>query len=156
MAKNQKIVLISIIFIVVVIGIVLYLKEQVNSPLFRSSYENYAWGARSYGYVIYSNGTIKEYDDYDKEKELKKGKISREELEKLKNLANSVKNEYKKDSSGMRIFDAGVSTKEVYSERLGRWIVLSKWGDIIGSNSSEESQEILKLTEELYDKYLSE
>lgn len=149
MMKKQRMLLIGIILIVIVIAIALYLKAQFYSPLYRSSHVNFAWGSVSFGYTIYSNGIIEEYDDYNKDKKLKKGKISSEELEKLKNLADLVNDEYKRNNS-FQMFDAGVTTKEIYSPRLKKWVVLSKWGDKMGNNSSKESQEILELTEDLY------
>ena len=40
------------IIIISIVSIVLYLNSKSNNILFKSQYENYAWGARSYGYII--------------------------------------------------------------------------------------------------------
>ncbi len=162
MSKKTKIILgIICIIIIVTVSIFLYLniKDDINiknaSILFESSYKNYAWGKQKYGYYIYSNGYIKQYDDYNKDKKLKSAKISREELSQLKELANMVEDKYEK-SSIPGTYDGGTFSKQIYNENLSKWIVLSKTGDSMGKNSTEESKRILELTNQLYDKYIKE
>lgn len=150
--KLIKTVIICIIVLMVILAI-LYFYNKKNSVLFKSSFTNFAWEPISDGYIIYSNGIIKEYDDYNKNKELKSAKISNEELERLKELANKVEDNYKEDDS-IKMRDFGVHTSKIYSKRLKKWIKLSSFGDMNGNNKTEESQEILNLTQEIYDKYL--
>ena len=144
------------IIIISIISVVLYLNSKDNNILFKSSYENHAWGDISYGYYIYFNGDIKEYDDYDNDRKLKSAKISNEELKQLKKLASIVKDKYKKENSRIQMFDAGIETKQIYNRRLFKWVILSKSGDTNGENSTETSQKILELTDTLYNKYLNE
>lgn len=155
LSKKSKLILgivICIITIAIILTILFFYKKS-NSILFKSTYMNAAWTPTSYGYLIYSNGIIKEYDDYNEDKDLKSAKITNEELNKLKELANIVEDKYEKDDR-FQMFDAGVSTKEIYSETLERWVVLSKSGDTMGRNNTETSEEILNLIAELYNKYL--
>ena len=149
MKKNQKLLLIAMIIIVIVIVLIeLYFKLLYNGPLYSCSYVNFNMGGQ-FGYIIYYNGIIIKYDDYNEDK---KGKISKDELKKLKNLASSVKDEYKKIEKGSGIVDASDCTKEVYSTRLKKWVVLLKSGDRF--NPSKESKEIQDFAEELYNKYV--
>lgn len=143
------------IFAIAIILIILYFNHKNSSVLFRFSHENYAWSPTSYGYSIYSNGIIEEYDDYNEDEELKKAKITNEELNKLKELANKVEDKYEKNDK-IQLFDAGTSTRKIYSDRLGKWIILSKGGDSMGKNNTETSIEILEFVEELKQKYLGE
>lgn len=157
--SNKSKLLFGIIICITLIAVIvtiLYFNNKHSSILFQFSHENYAWTPTSFGYNIYSNGVIKEYDNYNEEKELKSAKITKEELNQLKELANKVEDKYEKDNSGFQMFDAGTTTKQIYSERLSKWIVLSKSGDTMGSNSTEISKEILNLTKQLYDKYLND
>lgn len=143
---------ISLIVIATII-VLLYLKDNSNRILFKSLYTNYAWDTISRGYYIYSNGVIKEYDDYNEDRELKSARITNGELNQLKKLANKVENAYEKKDNAW--FDAGTLTKQIYSNRLSMWVVLSQNGDSMVCNSTETSKEILKLTNELCDKYLT-
>lgn len=154
-----RIILCIIILTVISIFVYLNIKDNINtknaSILFESSYQNYAWKYQSYGYYIYSNGYIKEYDDYDNNKKLKSAKISEEELAQLKELAKTVEDKYEKSTiPGTR--DGGTFTKRIYNENLSKWVILSKFGDSMGNNPTETSEEILKLTDQLYEKYLKE
>ena len=158
LSKTTKLSLLIIIFIIIIliILIAIYPNNRNNSILFKNSYENYAWGARNYGYYIYSNGNIKEYDDYDNKKKLKSAKISKEELNQLKELANIVEDKYEESASSFKLSDSGIFTKQIYNSKLSKQVVLSKKGDSAGNNLTETSQKILKLTDELYNKYLNE
>ena len=132
------------------------MNSKDNNILFKSSNKSYAFGARSFGYYIYSNGDIKEYDDYDNDRKLKSAKISSEELTQLKKLASMVEDKYEKDTSMGQVLDAGTSTKQIYNSKLSKWVILSVFGDSMGRNSTETSQKILELTNQLYNKYLNE
>lgn len=152
--KILGIAVIICIIIISIISILLYFYSKDNNILFKYSYENYAWGARSYGYFIYSNGDIKEYDDYDNDSKLKSAKISKKELAQLIELSNMVEDKYENDTKWQMI-DAGITIKQIYNSKLSKWVILSKSGDSNGRNSSETSQKILELTNQLYNKYLS-
>lgn len=151
--KEKKLVLISILILVVLVTVSLlfisfnYYKEELLSD----TYANYNFGEK-YGTIIYSDGTIKEFDDYNHFKKKKKDKITEEELTELKQLANKVKkDDYKeKDDDFLRIPDMGGFTTKIYNNQSKEWIILS---DSSGSNTSEESQKILKLLIELKKKY---
>ena len=155
--RLKKVVLIIGILIVIISIIVVLCFNNQKSVLFKSSHINYAWGYVNYGYIIYNDGVIQQYDD-SKEKRienLKKDKITKEELSQLKELSNKVEDKYEKNNNGWEMFDAGVSEKAIYSSRLSKFVILSRWGDSIGSNSTDTSKEILELTEKLYNKYLN-
>ena len=62
---------------------------------------------------------------------------------------------YEKNDS-IQLFDAGTASKQIYSQRLGKWVVLANSGDTNGKNSTETSEEILNLIETLYNKYLND
>lgn len=115
-----------------------------KEELFISSYTNYAFEPTNYGYIIYSDGTIKEYDKYHHKKNLKKEMITNEEL------ANKVKDEHKKDDK-THWPDMPSSTDKIYNSQAKKWIILDDW---VGSNNSKEAQKILKLTAGVYQKYL--
>ena len=152
--KKRSLLLGVIISIIVLILLVVLYNVKKNNVLFQSSYENYAWNNRSYGYKIYRNGVISEYDDYDHSRQLKSAKITNEELIQLKELVNMVKDKYEVESGSVHTIDAGVTTVKVYSSKLSKWVILSRHGDQVGVNSSDVSQEILEFTNQLYNKYL--
>lgn len=155
-------IIILLLILVSIISLILYFNNQINnqkSVLFESSYTNFAWGYANYGYIIYSDGTIEEYDNSDEKRitDLKKDKITKEELNQLKTLANKVEDKYEEDNSGFPpMNDGGTSEKSIYNARLSKFVILSKSGDSLGGNSTETSKEILELTEKLYNKYLNE
>lgn len=126
-SKKVKILLGITTFLAIIVAlIILYLNNyssRTDRILFQYSYTNYAWAPTSRGYYIYSNGIIKEYDDYNEDKELKSAQITKEELEQLKELANKVEDKYEREESAW--CDAGTSTKQIYSTRLSKWIMLS-------------------------------
>lgn len=153
--KKKKVILLMIaICMVIIIGLAIYLNKQNRTELYKNSYENAAWGQQNYGYIIYSDGTIEEFDYFNTDRELKKDKISKEELKNLKELANLVEDKYEKSTSMGPMMDAGYHKDEIYSQRLNKWIVLSTSGDSFGSNSTEESKKILELIKSIKNKYL--
>lgn len=148
---KKKFVLISIaIIIALVIVLLLFMFFRSNKEeLFICSYKNYNY---NYGYIIYSDGTIKEYDEYNHKKNLKKENITNEELAELKELANKVKDEYKEKDT-IHWPDMGGYTEKIYNSQSKKWIILDS-SDV--SNNSEEGQKIEKLIAELYQKYLNQ
>lgn len=155
LSKRPKLVIGIIVCIVCIIAIIvtLLITNVNNRVLFVSSHQSYAWGYVSLGYTIYSNGVIKEFNSNKNESELKSAKISKDELNQLKELANQVEDKYKKSDMAFTT-DAGTTEKRIYSERLSKLVLLSKSGDTEGYNSSDASKEILELTNKLYYKYL--
>ena len=167
LSKKIKIliVVLSIIAIAIIISLIL-----INSKvIFINSYDgNHAcWGTVSYGYKIYDNGIIEEYYEYNNDKELKKVKISKDELTKLKKLANSVESKYTKELNPESILhpnsfkgsmeamsDAGVTEKKIYNNKKNKWITLYQFGYTMRYNDTEETKEIIELTEQLYEKYI--
>lgn len=155
----------KILIVVAVIAVIIFIiiKTQDKDVIFMNKYTNYANGHVEFGYYIYSNGIIQEFDNgiiqaLDNRKgnsELKQKKINKDELQKLKQLINSVEDKYEiysEDSSYWNnlVIDGGTTIKCVYKKE--KEIVLLN-GE--GSNSSKESVEIKKLTEELCEKYLN-
>ena len=170
LSKKAKIIIISILLIIsFVIGLFLY-NINNNQIIFINSYENNAWVPASHGYIIYANGTIEEYDNYNSDTELKKAKINKEDLKKLKSLANSVNSNYIDGINPESLFhsannitvilseasDAGLTEKKIYNDKEKKWVVLYQCGDIMGYNDTEETWEIIDLTEQLYKKYLQD
>lgn len=161
LSKKIKLLLFFTILIIILILLFFYLNSKNKGEiLFESSYHNNAWGPEEYGYYIYLNGVIEEFDKYDKSKKLKSGKITDEELNQLKELANAIEDqeenqEEKNDKNELNSlivydsepYDIGSYTQSIYNDRLGKWVSL---------NSSETSQKISELTNYLNDKYLSE
>lgn len=170
LSKKIKIIIGVLIIIVVGIIISLLLINKVNGKvIFINSHDNYAWNPVSYGYKIYDNGIIEEYDEYNNDEELKRAKISNEELAKLKELADSVESKYTKKLNPQSIlhpdsfagamevmWDSGVTEKKIYNSQKSKWITLYEYGDTMGYNDTEETKEIIELTEQLYEKYLAD
>lgn len=150
--KKIKGLWIVIIIILTVILLVLYFKNKSNQAIFNSSYESYSNGHVSSGYIIYSNGIIKEHNT-DGNKKLKSNKISKEELRELKELIKTIEEQYEEKTLQKHeiVIDIGSTTKSIYSNEMKKWIILSSSSKI---NSSENCSGILSLTEELYNKYL--
>lgn len=105
------------------------------------------WYITEKGYICNSVREIGKYIKYPK--------ITNEELNKLKKLANEVEDETENYIFSEWMMSGGHSQK-IYSERLSKWIVLSARS----SNSSTKNltpivvQEILDFANELYIKYL--
>ena len=150
--RKTKGLWIVIIIVLAVMLLVLYFRNKSNQAIFNSSSESYSNGYMSNGYIIYSNGIIKEHNT-DGNKKLKSNKISKEELKELKKLIKTIKEQYEEKTLQKHeiVIDGGSITKSIYSNEINKWIILSSSSKI---NSSENCLEILSLTEELYNKYL--
>ena len=122
LSKRIILRIVLLLLIILIILVLLYFNTQ-KSVLFKSSYTNYAWGYANYGYIIYSNGIIQQYD-HSNEKRIenpKKDKITKEELNQLKKLSNKVEDKYENDNSGIPpMNDGGISEKAIYSSRLSK------------------------------------
>lgn len=170
LSRKAKIIMVISILLIMsfIIGLFLY---NINNKqiIFINSYENNAWAPVSYEYRIYANGVIEEYDNNNSDTELKKAKISDEDLKKLKDLANSVNSNYinginpesllNPDSLAVTLgeaSDVGLTEKKIYDGKERKWIVLYQYGNIMGYNDTEETKEIIELTEQLYIKYLQD
>lgn len=169
---SKKIKIIIGVLIIIIVGIIISLLRinKINGiVIFINSHDNYAWAPVSYGYKIYDNGIIEEYNEYNNDKELKRAKISNEELAKLKELADSVEFKYTKKlnpesilhpdsfAGAMKVmWDAGVTEKKIYNSKKSKWITLYEYGDTMGYNDTEYTKEIIELTEQLYEKYLAD
>lgn len=136
-----------------------------NEVLFRYSYENHAWGYKKNGYSIYYNGDIEVYqgeEHYDNAEEryiekiniIEKNKISTNELKRLIWLANLVEDKIELNEEFGWMSDSGVSSFEIYSERLGSWISLYKFDGAPRENTTFISKRILDFTKNLKKKYL--
>jgi len=164
--KTKKIIGILIIIIIGIIISLIFFSKINKKVIYINSYSNFAWGAEGYGYKIYSNGIIEEYDEHNSEAKLKRAKISKEELLQLKKLANSVEDDYIDSNSfapnsyesiiNAATEDAGVTEKKIYNNEEKKWITLSQSGDTVGHNDTEEAKKIIELTELLYKKYLKD
>lgn len=162
--NKKRVIAVFLIFLIV--GIVFLVIDRIKENylssrevLYLSSYVNCAWGYQEHGYIIYYNGDIEsykyeeKYEDHFKRKRLKKDKISEYELKRLIELSNLI--EDKVESSQSLGADIGTWTKKIYSKRMEKLILLSKSGDYVAKNSTKECEEILGLTQNLYDKYLA-
>ena len=160
LSKKTKLSLaitICIVIILIILAILLFLNQNTNNNgriLFKSSYYNNAWEPTNYGYYIYSKGVIEEFDEYNKTRKLKSAKITDEELNQLKELANTIedkednaKNETNSSVASIKPSDSGYYRRLIYSDRLAKWVKL---------NSSETGKKISELTNQLHDKYLGE
>lgn len=155
MKKNIVVLTCSIALVAILILVWLWICSNLHKEeLFIHSYLNNSSTYESYGYIIYDDGTIEEYDSVNKNRDLKKLKITAEELDKLKDLSTRVKDEFVIDTS-MILYDSGMTTNQIYNSQTQEWILLSMWGDTIGSNSSKEAQAITLFINELYQKYLN-
>lgn len=150
--KKIKGLWIVIIIVLAVMLLVLYFRNKSNQAIFDSSYESYSNGYMSNGYIIYSNGIIKEHNA-DRNTKIKSSKISNEELKELKKLIKIIQEQYEDRTFQKHEIeiDKGSITKSIYSDEMNKWIILSSSSKI---NSSENCLEILSLTEDLYNKYL--
>lgn len=142
--KKIKGLWIVIIIILAVILLVLYFKNKSNQAIFNSSYESYSNGYMSNGYIIYSNGIIKEHNT-DGNTKLKSNKISKEELRELKELIKTIEEQYEEKTLQKHeiVIDIGSTTKSIYSNEMKKWIILSSSSKI---NSSENCSGILLTT----------
>lgn len=142
--KKIKGLWIVIIIILAVILLVLYFKNKSNQAIFNSSYESYSNGYMSNGYIIYSNGIIKEHNT-DGNTKLKSNKISKEELRELKELIKTIEEQHEEKTLQKHeiVIDIGSTTKSIYSNEMKKWIILSSSSKI---NSSENCSGILLTT----------
>lgn len=122
----------------------------------RTSHEIIAYRKNSAGYRIYANGTIHQYYE---DEILKTNKISNDELNELKRLVcliRDIRKQYKIDDEVYEheVYSQGII---VYSPRLEEEITLCFSSATSGyANKTKESQEIQKLAQSLYDKYLKD
>ena len=130
-------------------------KVETENLLFKYSYISHGRYNISYGFYIFNDGKIKEYDDYDKSRKLKKDQLDEEEIQKLYELSTLVKDEFETDKS-VPIHDIGISTTQIYNEKLSKWVMLTSGGDSLGRNSTKESEEILDLIKKITKKYLDD
>lgn len=170
LSKKAKIIIISILLIISFVIVLFLYNINNNQIIFINSHENNAWAPVSYGYRIYANGIIEEYNNYNSDTELKKAKLNKEDLKKLKSLANSVNSNYIDGVNPESLFhsaksitvilseasDAGLTEKKIYNNKEKKWIVLYQCGNMMGYNDTEETWEIIELTEQLYKKYLQD
>ncbi len=159
------VIIISIIIILEIIIVLLMKWKNTKAELFISSYDYPKMV--SYGYKIYVDGTIREYDINKSKEELKVAKIKNYELTQLKNLTNLVETNYIKGLNPISKFypntpygrivavdDAGIEEKRIYKSVDKKWITLYKFGDEMGYNDTEETKRIIELTNQLEKKYL--
>lgn len=166
---KKKIAIISSIIIILEIVLIILIKLIVTNKaaIFIHSHQNYARVRNKSGYIIYNNGTIREFDEANTNKKLKYAKITDDELTQLKVLADLVKENYVSDDDpnywlnpeGTKFrmekwFDAGITEKKIYNSIDKKWITLYTNGDKMGYNDTEESKKIIELTNELYKKYI--
>ncbi len=158
MSKKIKMIILIVVVCIItgIVGTIIFLKGKEKEPIFKYSYENHTWEDSKNGYIIYFNGDIEEYDEYAKPEDLKKAKLSKDEIKQLKELANKVEDEYQEYDIEISGAGLGKSVDEVYSKRLKKWITLSKMEDdgSGGGNLSETGESILDLTSTVYEKYI--
>ena len=91
---KKKIIISLIIVAIIILSIIIVLNTYNNKILFKMTGESWSNGYHCWGYTIKSNGVIKEYDNQDRKSKLKSAQITKEELNKLKELANKVEDSY--------------------------------------------------------------
>ena len=128
-------------------------KVETENLLFKYSYISHGRYNISYGFYIFNDGKIKEYDDYDKSRKLKKEQLAEEEIHRLYELSTLVQDVFITDKKS-QILDRGISTSQIYNRELSKWILLSSTGDSNGRNHTQISNEILELINEITQKYL--
>lgn len=169
--------ILGVFLLLIIVGIVFFVitimknfsfnsnKIGSNDVLFSHLYENHAWGYQKNGYNIYYNGDIEFYKGeryYDNDEEryiekiniIEKNKISTNELKKLILLANLVEDKIELNEEFGYMEDAGSSSFEIYSERLGNWIPLYKFNGVPRENTTFISKRILDFTRNLRENYL--
>ena len=156
-------------FIIIIISLFL-LKITINSNndiIFKEEYTNDAWSHNDYGYYIYKDGTIKQYDNskpkvYSK---LNEAKISKDELKELIKLAKTINDEIKiidtkngslLDRMSATAYDAGMTQYSVYSDNLAKFILLREASPTPKINTSDNTEKLLNYTDTLYNKYLND
>lgn len=149
MNKKKVLIIVGMIILLAIIGIILIAKNH-KKELFIHSFSNY----NKYGYIIYDDGTIKEYNETEKKK-LKKNKLTKDELEELKTLANKVEDDFYV-LEGATFFDAGTTIDKIYSDKINDWIIIFKRDYYYGYNNTEEGRRIRELVNELYEKYIKD
>lgn len=130
-----------------IICIIIYSFKKNKTILF----EEYAYAfGTNHGYIIYFDGTIKKSEGM-----TKSIKIEEEELKQLIQLANNIKpDNYETKYSD--IYGAHTAYAKIYSKKYGKYIELtSSSGNSNTYNLSEATNQILKLTNNLYSKYLN-
>lgn len=154
---KKKIIISIIIAIIIILSITIILNTYNSKILFKMTRESWSNGYICRGYTIDSYGIIEEYDVQNKNYKLKTAKISKEELNKLKELIDKVKDSYEESEKVFQSCDWGSIKYEIYSQKLSKWVLLSSKDDIkSGRNSTDASKEILELTDNLYNTYLKE
>lgn len=164
MNKNKIFVILGIIILVLVLFFIdknfinksnqySYLSNDANM-IYKHTYKNYAWSTQEHYFIIYKDGTILDYKNYNGETEYKIDKIKKEELQELKNLANKIEDNFTPSDSHLE--DGGNNIKEIYNETLNKWVILSKFGDTNGKNETLNSKLIIDLVNKLEDTYLEE
>lgn len=152
MNKKKIIITIFVVCIICIIVIINYINGK--RALYTKEINSYNTG-RFYGYTIYMDGTLKENNNKKTEEELIETKISKEELTKLKELANKLEDNYQENDSTYTIFDAATIYQSIYSERKSKWIKLGmSSATAYGYNDSDVTEEILSLIDTIYDKYI--
>ena len=160
--KRGYLIIIIIIIASIIATIYLVNRESKNTEelLFKSEYINDSWGYQNYGYVIYSNGKIQQFNNSTnaKDQNLKKAKLTKEELKRLIELSSNVIDnlEVEEDKSSSNFFDIGTSKTQVYNQKLGEWIILNQSdSQRTIKNNTDVAKEIMELTSQLKSKYLN-
>ena len=154
---KKKIIISIIIAVIIILSIIIILNTYNSKILFKMTREGWSNGYICRGYTIDSWGVIEEYDVQNKNDKLKTAKISKEELNKLNELIDKVKDSYEENEKMFLCCDWGSIKYEIYSHNLSKWVLLSSEDDIKrGKNLSDASEEILELTDKLYNKYIKE
>lgn len=167
--ENKKISIIKKVIIgivIVIIGIVLSLViiNIQGKEIYWKYHVNCSWGYFSEEVKIYDNGIIERYCNGEL---VKKVKISEEELNELKRLANLVEDNYTEevksttfksdfDYGGGKLSDSGTTTVCVYNSKKNHWYTISESSDIKGIKGEGYATEIKELEKQLYMKYITE
>lgn len=161
--KYVKILVIALFTILIIILFVLLIHLNNKKIIVEDSYINWAWGFVYRGTIICDDGSIYEFSMNDKRykylksyKDLKLniailnnktkyvGKISEEDLKKIKELSKDIKSEnFQKNESGG--CDMGQHSIDIWNYDLNKRITLYTFGDWRGSNSSKNTNELINI-----------
>lgn len=163
---KKKIVIGIIIIVLIVSTIFVILKKNISqknisedtSILVERSFRNSAWSYTYRGTIICNNGEIYTFDlekdanitpnddNFIKSKYVQKTEkvVSPEDLQDMKLYISEINANYSSRSRGA---DMGSDAVYVYKNNESQKITLEAFGDVVVTNTSENSQELLSLIE---------
>jgi len=149
--KKRFLFILWIIIVICGIVAILFIFHKNNKKVLFEQYSFSNISGKNYGYVIYIDGTIQKSE---KPKEIKK--IDDEELRQLIQLSSEINaNDYATNYSSF--YGEQTSYAKIYNNKNNSYIELTySSGNSYKYNTSEATNKILELADELYNKYLDD